>query len=66
MGDKLGERLQARAEQPEEVPGLPTGWAKFDKATRGGQAGDLIIVNAESKTGKSVTLLNWATYQSVS
>lgn len=65
FGSKLGERLQQKAESPNEVPGLPTGWYQFDKATKGGQPGDLIMVAAESKTGKSVTLMNWAAFQSV-
>lgn len=60
MGDGLLERLQRASECPTEVPGLSVGWAKFDKITRGAIAGDLIITCAESKTGKSVTMLNWA------
>lgn len=65
MGSKLGERLNKIAQDPNPVPGLPTGWTKFDRLTKGGQAGDLIMVVAESKTGKSVTLLNWAKYQAI-
>jgi replicative DNA helicase len=65
MGDKLEQRLKTIAETPTEIPGLSTGWAKFDRATKGAQPGDLIIVCAESKTGKSVTLLNWAKHISI-
>lgn len=61
MGDDTEERLAQRAENPDTVPGLETGWPKFDRLTSGGQPGDLITVVAESKTGKSVTLTNWAT-----
>ena len=60
MGDELEARLEHIASNVTDVPGLPTGWKKFDRMTKGGQPGDLIIVCAESKTGKSVTLLNWA------
>lgn len=59
MGSNLEERLKQYAEQPTLVRGLPTGWNKFDICTGGGEPGDLIIVAAESKTGKSATLLNW-------
>lgn len=52
--------LEERANKPASVPGLETGWSNFDKMTNGGQPGDLIFVSARSKTGKSVTLLNWA------
>lgn len=61
MGDNVEERLAKRAEKPNSVPGLETGWTQFDRYTNGGQAGDLIAVCARSKTGKSVTLTNWAT-----
>ena len=61
MGDETEEVLAERAEHPDTVPGLETGWTQFDTITNGGQPGDLICVVAESKTGKSVTLTNWAT-----
>jgi len=61
MGDETEEVLSKRAEHPDTVPGLETGWVQVDSLTNGGQPGDLIIVVAESKTGKSVTLTNWAT-----
>jgi replicative DNA helicase len=61
MGDKTEEVLNQRAENPAQVPGLEVGWTQYDRYTNGGQAGDLIIVCAPSKTGKSVTLTNWAT-----
>lgn len=60
MGDGLQTRLENITSKVTDVPGLPTGWRKFDRITKGGQPNDLIIVCAESKTGKSVTLLNWA------
>lgn len=65
MGDELESRLDSIANNVTEVPGLPTGWKKFDRITKGGQPGDLIIVCAESKTGKSIILLNWAKHISI-
>jgi len=61
MGDKTEEVLEERAQHPSQVPGLEVGWTQLDRLTNGGQSGDLIIVCAPSKTGKSVTLTNWAT-----
>ena len=60
MGDDTERILSERAENPSQVPGLEVGWAEYDKVTNGAQGGDLIIVCAPSKTGKSVTLTNWA------
>ena len=65
MGTDTEAVLASRAEEPDTVPGLETGWAQFDRLTNGGQAGDLIVIVAESKTGKSVTLTNWATKFSI-
>ena len=65
MGDDTEAVLLERAETPSNVPGLEVGWNYYDKVTNGGQAGDLIIVCAPSKTGKSVTLTNWATNISI-
>lgn len=60
MGTDTEAVLEQRAETPSEVPGLEVGWTEYDKITNGAQEGDLIIVCAPSKTGKSVTLTNWA------
>lgn len=65
MGENTEEVLKQRAENPSQVPGLEVGWKQTDAITNGGQEGDLIIVCAESKTGKSVTLTNWATKISI-
>lgn len=61
MGDDTERVLAERAETPSQVPGLEVGWEHYDKLTNGAQPGDLIILVAPSKTGKSVTLTNWAT-----
>ena len=60
MGTDLERRLQERAKRPTLVAGLQVGWTVFDRLTNGGQAGDLIIVCARAKMGKSVILTNWA------
>lgn len=60
MGTDLQERLEERAKRPTLVAGLQVGWTVFDRLTNGGQAGDLIIVCARAKMGKSVILTNWA------
>lgn len=60
MGDKLQERLNKASSNPTAIPGLAVGWPQYDKLTGGAIPGDLIIICAESKTGKSVTMLNWA------
>jgi replicative DNA helicase len=65
MGTDTDEVLKERAENPCTVPGLEIGWQETDRLTGGAVGGDLIIVCAESKTGKSVTLTNWATKLSV-
>lgn len=61
MGDRTDEVLAERAENPAQVPGIEVGWTEYDRLTNGAQPGDLIIVCAPSKVGKSVTLTNWAT-----
>lgn len=65
MGNDTEKVLEERAKNPAQVPGLEVGWTQFDTITNGGQPGDLIIVCAESKIGKSATLTNWATKLSV-
>ena len=61
MGNDTEEVLASRAERPTQVPGLEVGWEEYDKVTNGAQPGDLIVLVAPSKVGKSVTLTNWAT-----
>ena len=60
MGSDLQSRLEERAKRPTLVAGIQVGWTVFDRLTNGGQAGDLIIVCARAKMGKSVILTNWA------
>lgn len=60
MGQDLNERLKARIKNPTAITGLKTGWKKFDEITGGLGKGELTIVGARTKVGKSVTLLNWS------
>lgn len=61
MGESAEEVLTLRAENPSVIPGIEVGFPKFDWYTNGGQPGDLIMVCARAKTGKSTILTNWAT-----
>lgn len=61
MGDDTENVLLQRAETPSQVPGIEVGWKEFDTLTNGGLPGDLIVLVAPSKTGKSTALTNWAT-----
>jgi len=65
MGSETSDILEERQKNPDTVPGLETGWTQFDRYTNGFQPGDLVVVVAESKTGKSVMLTNWATQISI-
>jgi replicative DNA helicase len=65
MGDNTENVLALRAESPAKVPGLEVGMQTYDDLTNGAQPGDLIIVCAPSKTGKSVLLTNWANKLSI-
>jgi replicative DNA helicase len=59
LGDGIGDRLKDRLLRPQDVIGLKTGWQSFDKASLGLVDGELTIVGARSKVGKSTVLLNW-------
>lgn len=59
LGDGVGDRLKNRLLNPMSVIGLKTGWKLFDLATLGLIDGELTIVGARSKVGKSTVLLNW-------
>jgi replicative DNA helicase len=59
LGDGIGDRLKQKLLNPQDVIGLKTGWKGFDKASLGLVDGELTIVGARSKVGKSTVLLNW-------
>lgn len=65
MGTDTERILELRAKNPNTIPGLEVGWTKFDYYTNGGQPGDLIMVCARAKTGKSTILTNWAVNLSI-
>lgn len=60
IGDGIGDRLKQRLLNPTDVIGLKTGWKAFDQASLGLVKGELTIVGARSKVGKSTVLLNWS------
>lgn len=59
LGTDTADRLKQRLLTPMDVIGLKTGWKLFDLATLGLIDGELTIVGARSKVGKSTVLLNW-------
>jgi replicative DNA helicase len=59
LGEGIGERYKAKLLNPQTVIGLKTGWRAFDLASLGLIDGELTIVGARSKVGKSTVLLNW-------
>lgn len=65
MGTRIEDVLEERADNPNSVPGLEVGWNKVDYYTGGGRPGNLIMVCARAKTGKSTLLTNWATSLSI-
>lgn len=65
MGDDTERVLLERQETPSAVPGLEVGMKEYDRITNGAQPGDCIVVCAESKTGKSVLLTNWAMHLAI-
>ncbi|PEZ47014.1 hypothetical protein CN367_11630 [Priestia megaterium] len=59
LGTNIGDRLKARMLNPNSVIGLKTGWKKFDLASLGLINGEVTLVGARSKVGKSTVLINW-------
>lgn len=60
MGSGIEELLEFRESNPQQVAGLEVGWSKYDAITGGARPGDLIVVVARAKCGKSALLTNWA------
>jgi len=60
MGDDLEEILAFRESNPQQVAGLEVGFPRYDAITGGARPGDLIVVCARAKVGKSTLLTNWA------
>ena len=60
FGSKLKERLEKAKNNKGQIYGLTSGFDKYDKLTNGAVGGDLTIICAEAKLGKSVLLMNMA------
>jgi replicative DNA helicase len=58
--EKRWEEYLERKNMPNGLRGLPIGFPEIDKVTSGLQAGQLLVVVAPPKTGKSTLLLQWA------
>ena len=59
MGDGLGDHLNDLLRNPRTVVGIKTGWKQYDLASQGLVDGELTVVGARSKVGKSSLILNW-------
>ncbi len=60
IAEGLRDLLEERAKHPVEVPGLRTGFERLDKTIGGLMAGQLVVVAARPKVGKSTFLMNMA------
>lgn len=60
MGQDINARLKERIKNPTAITGLKTGWRRFDEISGGLGKGELTIIGARPKVGKSTTLLNWS------
>jgi replicative DNA helicase len=61
----IREVLTERAKHPVEVPGIRTGFSRLDKSLGGLKPGQLTVVAARPKVGKTTLLLGWAKYMAV-
>lgn len=59
------ERIETAHMQKKEVPGVPTGFTKFDSMTGGFQKSDFIILAARPSQGKTAMALNMAYHAAV-
>ncbi|WYD68256.1 hypothetical protein [Bacillus phage PK1] len=59
IGEGVGDRLKDRLLRPQDVIGIKTGWKAFDLAARGLVDGEVTVIGARSKVGKSTVILNW-------
>ena len=57
---KLLDRVQEMAEHPNDITGVPTGFADLDRMTSGLQAGDLVVLAARPSMGKTAFAINIA------
>jgi replicative DNA helicase len=62
---QLLDLVQARADNPSDVIGLPTGFHDLDRMTTGLQAGDLVILAARPSMGKTSLAMNIAEHVAI-
>jgi len=60
IAEGLRSFVEERAKFPAEVPGIRTGYTRLDKEFGGLKGGQLTVVVARPKVGKTSLLLNWA------
>ena len=56
----LMDRVQERADNPNDITGVPTGFYDLDRMTSGLQAGDLVVIAARPSMGKTAFAINIA------
>ena len=58
----LLDRVDEMSKNPNDITGVPSGFADFDEMTSGLQAGDLIVLAARPSMGKTALAINIAEY----
>ena len=58
--DRLLDRVQEMADNPNDITGVPTGFYDLDRMTSGMQAGDLLVLAARPSMGKTALAINIA------
>ena len=56
----LLDRVQEMADNPNDIPGVPTGFIDLDRMTSGLQAGDMVVLAARPSMGKTAFAVNIA------
>lgn len=62
---ELLDRIQEKAENPDDITGVSTGFYDLDRMTSGLQAGDLILLAARPSMGKTALAINIAEHVAV-
>ncbi len=57
---ELLDRVEEMSQNPNDIPGVPTGFFDLDRMTSGMQAGDLIVLAARPSMGKTALAINIA------
>ena len=61
----LLDTMQERADNPQDIIGIPTGFSDLDRMTSGLQAGDLIVLAARPSMGKTALAVNIAEHVAI-